>query len=111
MCDKTPSLTARAALVTDVPPDRFGGGIREEASAPPCSTSGEAVLDRHLRATTWQDKFSRRTFLQGAAACPALLLTPSLVAVLPNLSTGSGVAAMGEGWDDRTFWDDGTGWV
>lgn len=106
-CDGTPGSILRVTPVPDVAPDGSGGATRGELrTAPPL-----AVFHRHPPATGRRGEFSRRAFLRGAAACPALHVTLSLATLLADLSAASGAALVGERWDDRTLWDDDTGWV
>jgi hypothetical protein len=56
-------------------------------------------------AVAWNGTFGRRAFLGGTAACPALLMTLSPVAALVIYPP-----ATAEDWQDKAFWDDGTGW-
>lgn len=74
------------------------------------SAAGPPVLDYRESgalhpAAAWNGTFGRRAFLRGTAACPALLTTLSPVAALVIFSP-----ATAEDWQDKTFWDDGTGW-
>ena len=107
MCDEAPGSTTRATLVPAFVP-------KGEPRAPHgsrCSTTVKAVLHWHSAATARDGKFSRRAFLRGTAAWPVLLMTLSPMAALANFSNAPRAAVTAESWHDKTFWDDGTGWV
>jgi hypothetical protein len=104
--DEPKSSLAPAALVADAAARGVGVPMRGEPTA-----SFEAVVHRQALLLAAQGHLSRRTFLRGTAACPALLTTLSPEPALIDLLDRAAGVVRAEDWGDGTFWDDGTGWV
>jgi hypothetical protein len=99
--DEEFSSATCTTLVAKPSQQTWSGGPGGTCTAPHCDP---LTTVRHY-------SLGRRAFLQVTAACPVLLITLSQVAALATFSTASRAAGTAESWQDKTFWDDGTGWV
>jgi hypothetical protein len=111
--DEEFSSATCTTLVPKPSQQTWSGGPGGTYSARPTAVLNHQDTAPHCDPLTTVRHYSlgRRTFLQGTAACPVLLITLSPVAALATFSTAPRAAGTAESWQDKTFWDDGTGWV